>query len=89
MNCGSPNSQLDILQKVIKGPLISTTLVIIRSLSSESSKQYSSTLADLENIIKCNTSKKLNTRRRLLRAGKVNLDSDQSLNFDAFDVGTV
>ena len=52
-------------------------------------KQFYPTLADLQNIIKCTTSKKLNTRRRLLREGKVNLDSDQSLNFDAFYVGTV
>ena len=39
--------------------------------------------------MKCNTSKKLNTRRRLLRESKVNLDSDQSLNSDVFDVGTI
>ena len=33
--------------------------------------------------------KKLNTRRRSLREGKVNLDSDQCLDSDAFDVGTI
>ena len=73
----------------MKRMLKSTTLELISSISIELSEQYSSTLADLEIIIKCNTSKKLNTRRQLLRAGKVNLDSDQSLNYDAFDIGTI
>lgn len=89
MNCGSPNSQLDILRQVMKELLLSTNIELISLRSSESSEQYSPTLADLENIIKCNTSKKLNTRRRLLRESKVNLDSDQSLNSDVFDVGTI
>ena len=73
MNYGSPNSRLDILRQVMKGSLLSTTLELISSRSSESSEQYSSTLADLKQIVKYNTSKKLNTRRQLLREGKVNL----------------
>ena len=31
---------------------------------------------------------KLNTRRRLLRLSKVNVDNDHNLNYDAFDVHT-
>ena len=89
MNCGSPNSQLNILRQVMKGPLLSTTLELISSRSSESSEQYSLTLVHLESIVKCNSSRNLNTRRQLLREGKVNLDSDQSLNSDAFDVETI
>ena len=72
----------------MKEPLLSTTLKLLSSRSSESSEKYSQTLADLENIIKCNTSKKLNTRRRLLRLGKLNVDNDHNLNYDAFDVDT-
>ena len=73
MNYGSPNSRLDILRQVMKGSLLSTTLELITSRSSESSEQYSSALADLKKIVKYNTSKKSNTRRQLLREGKVNL----------------
>ena len=73
MNYGSPNSRLDILRQVMKGSLLSTTLELITSRSSESSEQYSSALADLKQIVKYNSSKKLNTRRQLLREGKVNL----------------
>ena len=50
MNCDSPNSQLDILRQVMKGSLLSTTLELISSRSSESSEQYSPTLADLEKL---------------------------------------
>ena len=73
----------------MKGPLLFTTLELISSISIELSEQYSSTLADLEIIIKCNTSKNLKSRRRLFREGKVNLDRKQNLNYDAFDVGTI
>ena len=72
----------------MKEPLLSTTLELLSSRSSESSEKYSQTLADLENIIKCNTSKKLNTRRRLLKLGKLNVDNDYSFNYDTFDVDT-
>ena len=73
MNYGSPNSRLDILRQVTKESLLSTTLELISSRSSESSKQYSSALADLKQIVRYNISKKLNTRRQLLREGKLNL----------------
>ena len=43
MNCGSPNSQLDILRQVMKGPLLSTPLKLICLRSSKSSEQYSLT----------------------------------------------
>ena len=33
MSCGSPNSQIDILRQVMKGPLIFTTLELISSRS--------------------------------------------------------
>ena len=89
MNCGSPNSQIDILRPVMKGLFLSTTLELISLRATESSEQYSPTLADLEKNIKFNTSKKLNTRRRLLREGKVNVDSNQSSNYDAFDGCTI
>ena len=42
----------------------------------------------LEKNTKYNTSKKLNTYGRLIRAGKVNVKCDHSLNYDAFDVDT-
>ena len=37
MNYGTPNGQLDILRQVMKRPLLSTTLELISSRSSESS----------------------------------------------------
>ena len=67
MNCGSLSSQINTIRQVMKGPLISQTLAVLNSRSSQSSEQYSPTLVDLEKIIKCNCSKILNTRRRLLR----------------------
>ena len=73
MNYGSANSRLDILRQVTKGSLLSTTLELISSRSGESSEQYSSALADLKQIVRYNISKKLNTRRQLLREGKLNL----------------
>ena len=73
MNYGSPNSRLDILRQVMKELLLSTNIELISLRSSESSEQYSSALADLKKIVKYNTSKKSNTRRQLLREGKVNL----------------
>ena len=71
-----------------KGPLLSTTLKVLRYRSSEPSEQYFPTLADHESIIKSNTSTKFNTRRRLLRLGKVNVDNNHNLNYGAFDVDT-
>ena len=54
MNCGSPNSQINTIRQVMKGSLLSRALELLNSRSSKSSKQYSPTLVDLENIIKCN-----------------------------------
>jgi len=88
MKCGSPNGQINKIRQVMKRSLLSTTLELLCSRSSESFEQYSPTLTDLENIIKCNTSKKLNIRRRLLRLGELNVDNDHNLNYDTFDVDT-
>ena len=64
----------------MKGPLLSQTLELLKSRLSESSEQYYPILVDLENIIKFNFSKKMNTRRRLLRTiGKVDIECDQNL----------
>jgi len=38
--------------------------------------------------IKCNTSKKLNTRRQSYRAGTVNIEYDHNFNGEVFDVDT-
>ena len=54
MNCGSPNSQINTIRQVMKGPLLSQTLELLKSRSSESLEQYSSTLVGLEKNIKCN-----------------------------------
>ena len=54
MNCGSPNSQINTIRQVMKGPLLSQTLELLNSRSSESLEQYSSTLVGLKNIVKCN-----------------------------------
>ena len=54
----------------MKGTLLSTGLELLSSRSSELIEQYYSTLIDLENIIKY---------------GKVNVDNDHNLNYDAFD----
>jgi len=54
MNCGSPNSQINTIRQVMKGPLLSQTLELLNSRSSESLEQYSLTLVGLKNIVKCN-----------------------------------
>lgn len=88
MKFGSPNSQTNTIRQVMKGLLLFTTLKVLSSRSIEPSEQYSQNLADLEKIIKCNISKKLNKRRRLLRLGEVNVDNDHNLNYDAFQIYT-
>ena len=86
INYESINNQINTIRQVMKGSLLSRTLELWNARSSESSEQYSSTLVDLEIIIKCNFSKHLKTRIILLRtSGKVDIECDQNSKYDAFD----
>lgn len=91
MDHGSPSSQIEIIKKVIKLPVLVGTYKLIKSRSSESeySEQHSPTLSDLDITIKCSTSYKVNTRRILLKQGNIDLDCDFNLNYNAFAENTV
>ena len=53
-SCGSPSSQIEMLKKFRKSPLLEDTLKLIDKISqwSESSEQHSPTLSNIYNVIK-------------------------------------
>ena len=59
--------------------------ILYYSTSCEFSEQYYSILANIENIIECSISNKINTQKLLLKQGDIEISCDFNLNVNAFN----